>query len=144
MSDATTDLPPREPTPEECSAGAQVGLELWATWYPQMGGYVGKAVLHIWQDTSANECFEAWVWHDSDFPFSGDLSPAHLHHCMAEQFVSFGKFVLSRRATAPPSLTREAVEALPVKQMLNATGMSLWVQRDDVLALFPPEERTHE
>ena len=92
----------REPTADECSANAQLGPELWASWYPQMGGYGGKAVLHIWPDTTNNECFEAWVWHDGEFPFSeGGQHPAHIHHCMAEQFVTFGEFVLSRRSLTP-------------------------------------------
>jgi hypothetical protein len=92
----------REPTADECSARAQLGPELWAGWYPQMGGYVGKALFWIWPGNPNNECFEVWVWHDGEFPFSDESdpprSPAHLHHCMAEQFIEVGKFVLETRA----------------------------------------------
>ena len=98
----------REPTGDECSANAQIGPELWAAWYPQMGGYVGRAVLHIWPDTTNNECFEAWVWHDGEFPFSKDTSeqsPAHIHHCMAQQFITLGEFVLAQRRSPSPDLT---------------------------------------
>lgn len=40
--------------------------------------------------------FEAFVWHDGEFPFSeAGRSPTHLHHCGAEQFITFGQFVRS-------------------------------------------------
>jgi len=70
-----------------------------ALWYPQMGGYSGKAAVLI--DTTPEgyrSCCEIFVWHDGEFPFSdGDVSgwddkpkePVNLHHCDAEQFRRF-------------------------------------------------------
>lgn len=86
---------PREPTSEECAAHARVG-EGWACWYPQMGGYVGKAVA-----TLDHGCWDVYVWHDGDFPFSGDSvwpgepapSPTLIHHCDPGQFIAFGQFL---------------------------------------------------
>lgn len=52
---------PPEPTPDQCSQRHRFewsGLECMAVWYPQMGGYVGKAVV------VANDCMETYVWHD--------------------------------------------------------------------------------
>ncbi len=104
----------RIPTADEGRAHAKIGPELYATWYPQMGGYVGKAVLHVWPDTTNNECFEAWVWHDGEFPFTEDAGPpAHLHHCMAEQFVDLGNFVLSLRVPQGDTRPEGAVVASP-------------------------------
>jgi len=89
---------PAEPTPEQCSACSPVERpkgwgEEWkffAIWYPQMGGYVGKAVIAI----CGNGCFEAFIWHDGSFPFNGDSFPAHIHHCMARQFIEFGEDII--------------------------------------------------
>jgi hypothetical protein len=88
----------REPTHEECTKHAQVQLtdELggWASWYPQMGGYVSHCVVVV-DDT----CVDVYVWHNGDFPFTGNdgwgeaQSPALIHHCDGEQFVRFGEFV---------------------------------------------------
>lgn len=91
---------PREPTSDECTANTLLyerdGTRGYACWYPQMGGYVSHAVVEVW-GRGPNECFEVWVWHDGEFPFSDETdpprSPAHLHHCMAEQFVRFGQLV---------------------------------------------------
>lgn len=87
-----------EPTSEQCTANAPItmpdGSTGYAVWYPQMGGYVGRAI--IW----GADCFEALVWHDGDFPFLGDdpyredSSPRQLHHCDPHQFIAFGKLVL--------------------------------------------------
>jgi hypothetical protein len=87
---------PREPTPEECTnhAGVDGG---WAGWYPQMGGYVGRCVA-----VPADEpCWDVWIWHDGEFPFSGedarlpDFSgqPRCIHHCDPGQFVDFGEWL---------------------------------------------------
>jgi hypothetical protein len=92
----------REPTAEECRAKAEVRLNEKlagrACWYPQMGGYWGKAVAVVDED-----CVDVYVWHNGDFPFSSDHpgwdgqppNPALLHHCDGEQFVNFGKFLMS-------------------------------------------------
>jgi hypothetical protein len=87
---------PKEPTPEECSANATVQgpyeRASFACWYPQMGGYVGKCVIA----PEGNGCFDAYIWHDGEFPFEGEgdgRSPVVLHHCDPEQFIRFGELV---------------------------------------------------
>ncbi len=65
----------------------------YAIWYPQMGGYVGKATVVIRKNEVGNTCFEAYVWHDGEFPFDEGRVPAELHHCEAEQFIHFGNEV---------------------------------------------------
>ena len=89
---------PKCPTPEECSANARLpdvwGLPAFACWYPQMGGYVGRAVIIL----ESNTCFGVYVWHDGAFPFDGDsreggAKPAFLHHCNPDQFIEFGTLV---------------------------------------------------
>lgn len=96
---------PPEPTAEQCTAHAPVadfnGMKAFACWYPPMGGYVSRCVV---VDTGKRDdgepgCFEVYVWHDGEFPFTADSDddyrpPAHLHHCGAEQFVEFGRTVL--------------------------------------------------
>lgn len=91
----------REPTSDECTNRATLeddGSRVsYATWYPQMGGYVGKAVVSYYRNRTSNSCFEVLVWHDGQFPFSEeDGMPAKLHHCLAEQFVTFGEEVKQR------------------------------------------------
>ena len=87
---------PPEPTSDECSAERRFVWEdqpAIAVWYPQIGGYVGKAVVVINDPTQqANSCFDVYLWHDGEFPFTGG-TPKELHHCMAEQFVRFGDTV---------------------------------------------------
>lgn len=87
---------PHEPTPEQCSANARLPAfddrPAFACWYPQMGGYVGKAVVVVGE----GGCFDAFVWHDGTFPFNGeyhDGNPARLHHCSPDQFIEFGNAV---------------------------------------------------
>lgn len=126
--------PPPEPTAEACTANDPVSwdagpngeLHGFACWYPQMGGYVGRCVVEFGEQYGdadagpADRCFEAWVWHDGDFPFAdgdpprGDdgspcpvcerrpvAGPIRLHHCMARQFVDFGQLVQAKmRETA--------------------------------------------
>lgn len=94
---------PREPTADECEQHAKVFEDEdrvgHAIWYPQMGGYVGKAVVVF--DKEKPGCFEAYVWHDGDFPFKGrdhygnENFPECIHHCSAEQFIDFGRTVLA-------------------------------------------------
>lgn len=100
---------PREPTGDECSGRTAVFQTEthvgYATWYPQMGGYHGKAVV-VLDRKHPTGCFDVYVWHDGAFPFNGDRSPACLHHCDAEQFIEFGQQVIElqeRRPTAGPS-----------------------------------------
>lgn len=92
----------KPPTPEQIEARAPVsvpGETAFATWYPQMGGYVGKCVVS-WEagDREWPHCFAASVWHDGDFPFEDGRDPATLHHCDPLQFVRFGVEVLERQA----------------------------------------------
>jgi hypothetical protein len=86
--------PPKEPTAEQCSARAHLGGDYYAVWYPQMGGYAGKAVIQFTEHAPGG-CIDLWVWHDGEFPFTdGDVDgftykpkrPAHLHHCDTDQF----------------------------------------------------------
>ena len=92
-----------EPTSDQCSKHELMGedrdCKYYAIWYPQMGGYVGHAVVSIHKDWGYDgndpeqyPCFDTWVWHDGDFPFS-DRDPIRLHHCAWEQFVNFGEEV---------------------------------------------------
>ena len=92
-----------EPTAEQCSAHALIreddNYRYYAMWYPQMGGYSGKAEVKIAKNSGyVDECFDVRVWHDGEFPFDGEdqpgVEPALLHHCMPSQFVSFGQTVL--------------------------------------------------
>lgn len=55
---------PNIPTSDQCNTNAPLGGGWFAIWYPQMGGYVGKAA--IFPDTSG--CVEVVVWHDGEFP----------------------------------------------------------------------------
>jgi len=93
---------PREPTADECSKHAHIEDGWYAIWYPQMGGYVGKAVVH-----ASGGCFDSYVWHGGEFPFSDDRDglsyeeaehsrqslPIRLHHCDPDQFIDFGETV---------------------------------------------------
>ena len=97
---------PPEPMGEQCTARAQLpdfeGKRAFACWYPQMGGYVGKCIVLLDSDAEhCDVCFEAFVWHDGEFPFGADSRPnerpARLHHCMPSQFVAFGAWVLERQ-----------------------------------------------
>jgi len=104
---------PPEPTVEQCSENAAVYEDDrrvgYAIFYPQMGGYCGKAVAVCEKGWSGigpvrfGGCIEIYVWHDGEFPFSEDdddgRSPAHIHICDPEQFVRFGKTLdrLNRR-----------------------------------------------
>lgn len=99
--------PPSEPTQEQCSAGAQVespedGWVAYACWYPQMGGYVGKAVVVFEKESEDyDRCFECFVWHDGEFPFAEGndwRGPVRcIHHCMPSQFIAFGEFVEAKQ-----------------------------------------------
>lgn len=88
-----------EPTGEQCTNGEQMpdinGMKAFALWYPQMGGYVAKCVVafHDENDDNSDRCFEAYVWHNGEFPFNKGENPAKLHHCSANQFIDFGEAV---------------------------------------------------
>lgn len=92
----------KEPTAEQCSQHALVHENehklVYAIWYPQMGGYVGKALAFIdkgWKEfphgATEGGCIDVLVWHDGSFPFDDGRNPADLHHCDPEQFIQFGE-----------------------------------------------------
>jgi len=90
----------RDPTADECTSHAVVQLtdtiRGYACWYPQMGGYVGKAVAVL---PPGEMCVDVYVWHDGEFPFSAGGAwgypdnPVLLHHCDPGQFIGFGQFL---------------------------------------------------
>ena len=102
--------PPPHPTGDQCSSHAEIrwhdGIRArqgFACWYPQMGGYAAVCVVELESTVGPDgplddPCFNAWVWHDGDFPFPGEgneraRSPMEIHHCAAEQFIKFGHLV---------------------------------------------------
>jgi len=92
---------PDEPTSEQCENNERMKdvnhRPAYACWYPQMGGYVGKCVVVLGNTNGKrDDCFDVYIWHDGEFPFSGEGvgCPVELHHCMPSQFVTFGKLVL--------------------------------------------------
>lgn len=88
-------------TPEEPSGDDCVNRKTWedgnwllmACWYPQMGGYVGRCVVRTTRFDDGDGCFEAFVWHDGEFPFGDGANPARLHHCSPDQFTRFAEEV---------------------------------------------------
>ena len=84
---------PREPTPVDCTQNADLGNGWQAIWYPQMGGDSGCAAFRF-EDSG---CVDIYVWHDGEFPFTGesdDRSPVLLHLCDPRQFIRFGETLL--------------------------------------------------
>lgn len=91
------------PTGEQCTEHAVVcedGNKIgYAIWYPQMGGYTGRAVAVMdkeWFESPNGSrtggCIDVHVWHDGEFPFpEEDGPPRVVHHCDPEQFVEFGR-----------------------------------------------------
>ena len=108
----------QKPTAEQCDECARLpdfeGDPAYAIWYPQMGGYSSMAVItfeRVVKDGKVHpSCFEAYVWHDGDFPFHEDQEPAHLHHCMAAQFVEFGLDVLKMQGREVPEKLRQDID----------------------------------
>ena len=94
----------KAPTSEQCNANQKVfeegGKVGFAIWYPQMGGYTGKAVAIM--DQGGNDCIDVLVWHDGEFPF-GEGEPREIHHCDPQQFIEFGETLakLNTGATSP-------------------------------------------
>lgn len=97
---------PREPTPEQCSSRSEwvdeEGFRLKAFWWPQMGGYVARALMKaepLDEDHEPGGCVTVWVWHDGTFPFTeaerqadgSAASPAELHLCDIEQWLGVWK-----------------------------------------------------
>ena len=107
----STDI--REPTGEECENRSVLfddgRSRAVAMWYPQMGGYCGKCVVVFQSGDNPPDgdgelpCFEAFVWHDGEFPFGEDdgRGPVRvLHHCDPAQFVHFGAEVMKAMTAA--------------------------------------------
>lgn len=95
-------LIPRKPTPEECNTKAEVDGGR-AFWFPQMGGYVGKAVAKV-----GKCCVDVWVWHNGQFPFDGDCQscgderqPVRLHMDDGHEWRAFGEFLDTLTDGAP-------------------------------------------
>jgi len=88
---------PQEPTGDQCNNNSLVGETehsvSYAVWYPQMGGYAGKAVVVMGRNRNRDSCFDVFVWHDGEFPF-GDGEPTVIHHCSPMQFIRFGETLL--------------------------------------------------
>jgi hypothetical protein len=138
----------REPTGKECDKSAEItlpdGRRGFACWYPQMGGYAGRAIVVAEHDGSEDEptCFEAFVWHDGEFPFDASAGPpAELHHCDPAQFIQFGLDVqahlgvpkgLSLEALRPRVLEALAAEDTSLRVTSNTWERGTWrVQLDD-------------
>jgi hypothetical protein len=93
----------REPTWDQCTANDKVydgdGVVGYAIWYPQMGGYVGKAIAVMdkeWVEYKGGSrkggCIDVFVWHNGEFPFGEeDDNPREIHLCDPEQFIVFGE-----------------------------------------------------
>lgn len=90
-----------EPTSEQCTTNAKVfedGSRVgYAIWYPQMGGYVGRAIAVLDKEWMQRDdgaafggCIDVLIWHDGEFPF-GEGEPREIHHCDPEQFIRFGE-----------------------------------------------------
>lgn len=98
---------PRQPTAEECGSYAEVDGGR-AFWWPQMGGYVARAVARV------DKCHvEVWVWHDGQFPFSGDCTscgwtrePVHIHMDDGFEWVALGTFLNRLQDDAEPEPER--------------------------------------
>jgi len=87
-----------EPTVEQCSSNEKMGEDeytvAYALWFPQMGGYQGKAVARF-NKNEEEPCIDLFVWHDGEFPFGDeDEKPRFLHLCSAAQFVKFGETLM--------------------------------------------------
>ena len=93
-----------EPTSKQCENNEKVSEDkykvYYACWYPQMGGYTGKAVASFnknWKEFSSGAtmggCVDMFVWHDGNFPFGSEKEVTELHHCSPEQFIEFGEFL---------------------------------------------------
>ena len=91
----------KEPTTDQCSEEQKVYESEhkvgFALWFPQLGGYHGKAVALFdknWKEMPSGSrsggCVDIYVWHDGEFPFGGG-KPRELHLCDPEQFIQLGQ-----------------------------------------------------
>lgn len=91
------------PTAIQCTAHVKVYESAekvgYAIWYPQMGGYVGKAVAVMDKEWGQRPdlgrvggCVDLLVWHDGKFPFyDRNKNPTEIHLCDPGQFIAFGE-----------------------------------------------------
>lgn len=117
---------PSCPTSEQCSAREQVEIpgsdvRAHAVWWPQMGGYSGRAVVTI------TDCATLWLWHDSQFPIKDDQRPREIHLCDPQQWIDVFQWLHDEvdaeindgpepyRINLPPGVTREEAEAVYAK-----------------------------
>lgn len=82
----------QEPTNKQCDEKIEVGPNAFACYYPQTDGHSSKCVVKLLFDTGMG-CFDAYIWHDGEFPYSDGKPPVELHHCDPEQFIRFGAFI---------------------------------------------------
>jgi len=134
--------PMKQPTSEQCSANAELesvgSRRAFAIWYPQMGGYVGHAVVVL--GAGPEDCFDVYVWHDTEFPIPDedvDSQPLEIRHCEAEQFIRFGEIVQRLAGQDPRAdvLARESDEArasfdamISQVSRLGSEKVGLWVK----------------
>jgi hypothetical protein len=88
----------KEPSDNDCRTNVEIkvnNLKGYACYYPQMGGYLGKAiVIPLQYDKSTEPCYNVLIWHDGEFPFTQlENEPVTLHHCSADQFIQFGNLL---------------------------------------------------
>lgn len=128
--------PPREPTSDECTTRAQWvegEMHCLAFWWPQMGGYVGKAVAampderQLDLDPEQGACMEVFVWHDGKFPFTGKGTlhgearhPVEIHVCDPGQWRRMGE--LLEAFEAGESISNPAKGAFTLIPELTVTG----------------------
>lgn len=115
---SSTPIPTPPPTPEQCSNLALVPVEggRWqgtAFWWPQMNGYVAKAIAY--QDAEESDsCFSVLVWHDGCFPFDGACNncssprePVQLHLCSAAQWLTMATLFVNVAGVRANNLEEE-------------------------------------
>lgn len=128
---------PFEPTSEACNRRERITVCIngravtgYAAWYPQMGGYCGKA-LAVPNDPESRGCVDVFVWHDGEFPFCGsEQAPREIHHCDASQFAEFSTFLraVSGSPVDAPRLVGASAfpdvgERVRVYRIRNPTGV---------------------
>lgn len=139
----------KAPTADQCNGNEQLepirGMSCWAAWYPQMGGYAARCIIR----DCGSGCFDVYVWHDGEFPFSDespwvdDAEPVILHHCNPGQFVRFGVTVKEllgdmerpddRPSPRPWRLGRGYEQQTPGTYIASAEGGIVYADDEDAL-----------
>lgn len=113
----------RQPTGDECNERAVLDVSpegqahAIAAWTPQIGGYVGRAIIAWDADEATPGCFTAYAWHDGEFPTGEEADPESLHHCSAIQFGEFAADVLEAQCRVGAQL--DAGEARRVDALID-------------------------